>query len=150
MFAWTIPEKGDDSKRSAAVKAMAEALSGQRSETLTYDIPRQRELAAAFAKAALIGTDGKTVAVGRFTAKKIGLISRFIFLATPEEGCNWEIRSSHKGLENAIAFSRAARNDPAEIIGVLAHAEAGFHLSAEEKTAALRDALRKKLDALAP
>lgn len=150
MFAWTIPEKGDDSKRSAAMTALAEALSGHQAETLTYDVPRQRELANAFAKAALVGTDGKTVAVGRFTAQKIGPLSRFIFLATPESGCNWEIRSSHKGLENAIAFSKAARNDPAEIIGVLARAEAGFHLSEAEKTAALRDALQKKLAALAP
>lgn len=140
----------DTSKFTTAINAMAEALSGRQTETLRYEVPRQRELAAAFAKAALIGTDGKTVAVGRFTARKIGPISRFIFMATPESGCNWEIRSSHKGLENAVAFSKAARSDPAEIIGVLAHAEAGFHIGAEEKTAALRDALRKKLDTLAP
>ena len=135
---------------SQRLTALANALMTDAVETLTYDVPRRHALAAEFARSANISANGKTVEIGSFTATKIGALSRFIFKATPEAGANWEIRSSRPATKGAVAFSKASLNDPAEIISVLAQAEAGFHLTEPEKQAALRAALQARLDALAP
>lgn len=128
--------------------AMAQVLAGVDTITLPYDVPERRELAAIFAKNAKISANGKTVEVGSFTAKRLSLISRFLFATTPGAGCNWLIRSSSPTIKNAVGLSRADRNKPDEIIALLANAEAGFHISEDEKHTAIKNALEKKVTQL--